>query len=144
VEDLRRYARRLSGPLLDRIDLYVRVDRVSADELEHPGTGESSTLVRARVASARALAQARAGVESARMPVASLAELCRPTAGARRTLVMAVDRLGLSARGFHRALRVARTIADLDGDERVDEQHVREALGLRHLPLRPDDQAGAA
>jgi magnesium chelatase family protein len=144
VEDLRRYARRLSGPLLDRIDLYVRVDRVSADELEHPGTGESSALVRARVASARALAQARAGVESARLPVASLAELCRPTAAARRTLVMAVDRLGLSARGFHRALRVARTIADLDGDERVDEQHVREALGLRHLPLRPDDQAGAA
>jgi magnesium chelatase family protein len=144
AEDVRRYARRLSGPLLDRVDLYVRVDRVSAGELEDSATGERSAPVRARVAAARALGQARAGVESAGMPVAELAGLCRPTAGARRTLALAVDRLGLSARGFHRALRVARTIADLAGHERVDEQHVREALGLRHIPLSPDDQAGAA
>jgi magnesium chelatase family protein len=141
---VRRYARRLSGPLLDRVDLYVRVDRVGAGELEDSATGEPSALVRERVAAARALAQARAGVENASMAVADLAGLCRPTAGARRTLAMAVDRLGLSARGFHRALRVARTIADLAGRERVDEQQVREALGLRHIPLSPDDQAGAA
>jgi magnesium chelatase family protein len=141
---VRRYARRLSGPLLDRIDLYVRVDRVGAGELEDAPAGEPSALVRERVAAARTLGQTRAGVASAHLRVADLPGLCRPTAGARRTLAMAVDRLGLSARGFHRALRVARTIADLDGDERVDEQHVREALGLRHLPLRPDDEAGAA
>ncbi len=144
AEDVRRYARRLSGPLLDRIDLYVRVDRVDAGELEDTAAGEPSGVVRARVAAARALGQARAGVASARLQVADLARMCRPTAGARRTLAMAVDRLGLSARGFHRALRVARTIADLDGDERVDEQHMREALGLRHIPLSPNDQAGAA
>jgi magnesium chelatase family protein len=143
-EDVRRYSRRLSGPLLDRIDLYVRVDRVGAGELEGSSTGESSAVVRARVRAARARGQARAGVESARLPVADLAALCHPTTGARRTLGMAVDRLGLSARGFHRALRVARTIADLAGEERVDEQHVREALGLRHIPLSSDDRAGAA
>jgi magnesium chelatase family protein len=79
---VRRYARRLSGPLLDRVDLYVRVDRVGAGELEDPATGERSAPVRARVAAARALGQARAGVESAGMPVAELAGLCRPTAGA--------------------------------------------------------------
>ncbi len=144
AEDVRRYARRLSGPLLDRIDLYVRVDRVGADELDGTAGGEPSAVVRSRVAAARALGQARAGVASARLPVADLAAVCRPTATARRTLAVAVDRLGLSARGFHRALRVARTIADLAGDERVDERHVREALGLRHIPLSPDDQAGAA
>jgi magnesium chelatase family protein len=142
-EEVRRYARRLSGPLLDRMDLYVRVDRVGAGELQDADAGESTEMVRARVARARALALQRAGVESARLQVAELAALCRPTAAARRTLAMAVDRLGLSARGFHRALRVARTIADLAGEERVDEHHVREALGLRHLPFTPDDQARA-
>ena len=144
AEDVRRYARRLSGPLLDRIDLFVRVERVGAGELEDAPPGEPSAAVRERVAAARALGQARAGVVSAHLRVADLPGLCRPTAGARRTLAIAVERLGLSARGFHRALRIARTIADLDGDERVDEQHVREALGMRHLPLRPDDEAGAA
>jgi magnesium chelatase family protein len=143
-EEVRRYARRLSGPLLDRIDLYVRVDRVGAGELQGAAGGESTAVVRARVDRARSLGMARAGTDSARAPVAELAGLCQPTAGARRVLAMAVDRLGLSARGFHRALRVARTIADLAGGERVDEQHVREALGLRHIPLSPDDQAGAA
>jgi magnesium chelatase family protein len=143
-EEIRRYARRLSGPLLDRIDLYVRVDRVGAGDLQEAAGGESTAVVRARVARARALGQARAGVENARLPVADLGALCQPTMAARHILAVAVDRLGLSARGFHRALRVARTIADLAGEECVDEQHVREALGLRHLPLSSDDQAGAA
>jgi magnesium chelatase family protein len=144
AEDVRRYARRLSGPLLDRIDLYVRVDRVGADQLSDAAAGEGSAVVRSRVAAARALGEARAGVASARLRVADLPRLCRPTAAAGRTLAIAVDRLGLSARGFHRALRVARTIADLAGEERVDEPHVREALGLRHIPFGPEDQAGAA
>jgi len=131
-EDLRRYARRLSGPLLDRIDLYVHVDRVGADELQGAPGAEPSAAVRARVSAARAVQQARSGVENARLPVADLATACLPTAPARRTLAAAVDRLGLTARGFHRALRVARTVADLCGDERVGDDHVREALGMRH------------
>ncbi len=143
-EDLRRYARRLSGPLLDRIDCYVRVERLAAAELDGPATGEPSAAVRARVAAARAVQLARSGVENARLPTAELGVACEPTRAASRTLATAVDRLGLTARGYHRALRVARTVADLDGGLRVDEQHVREALGLRHLPVTHDPEAGAA
>jgi len=132
-EDLRRYARRLSGPLLDRIDLCVHVDRVTADQLGESAGGEPSAPVRARVHAARALQQARAGSENARLPVAGLAGLCAPTPAARRLLAIAVDRLGLTARGFHRALRVARTIADLAGADGVADDDVREALSLRLL-----------
>ena len=143
-DDLRRYARRLSGPLLDRIDLYVQVGRVPAEALEGPATGEPSAAVRARVLAARARQRARGGVENAHLPVSALAAASGPTAAARRTLAAAVERLGLTARGFHRAMRVARTLADLADEERVDDRHVREALGLRHLPVAPGDQAGAA
>jgi magnesium chelatase family protein len=132
-EDLRRYARRLSGPILDRIDLCVHMGRVTADQLDEPAGGEPSAPVRARVHAARALQQARSGGENARLPVARLGELCAPTPAARRLLAAAVDRLGLTARGFHRALRVARTIADLAGADRVAEDDVREALSLRLL-----------
>jgi magnesium chelatase family protein len=143
-DDLRRYARRLSGPLLDRIDLYVQVGRVAAEELAGRAAGEPSAVVRARVLAARARQRDRHGIENARLPVAALAAAGRPTAAARRTLAAAVDRLGLTARGYHRALRVARTLADLAGEDRVGDHHVREALGLRHLPLAPSGEPGAA
>jgi magnesium chelatase family protein len=143
-DDLRRYARRLSGPLLDRIDLYVQVGRVAAEELAGPAGGEPSATVRARVLAARCRQRERHGFENAHLPVAALGAACRPTPAARRTLAAAVDRLGLTARGFHRALRVARTLADLAGEERVADHHVREALGLRHLPLAPSGAPGAA
>ena len=142
--DLRRYARRLSGPLLDRIDLYVQVGRVAAEELAGPVAGEPSAVVRARVLAARAWQRDRHGVENARLPVAALGAAGRPTTAARRTLAAAVDRLGLTARGFHRALRVARTLADLAGEDRVGDHHVREALGLRHLPVAPSGAPDAA
>jgi magnesium chelatase family protein len=143
-EEVRRYERRLSGPLLDRLDLYVRVDRVASADLQSSAGGEPSAAVRRRVASARGVATARAGVANARLTVGELDLVCRPTTAAHRLLAAAVDRLGLSARGFHRCLRVARTIADLAGDPRVDEHHVREALGLRHLTLDPTSEVGAA
>jgi magnesium chelatase family protein len=157
AEEVRRYERRLSGPLLDRVDLYVRVDRVGAGELEAATAAEASAAVRARVVAARQVARSRAGVlnarrlagapvgvPNARLAVADLEAACQPTIAARGLLGVAVDRLGLSARGFHRCLRVARTVADLAGDPKVDDHHVREALGLRHLALDPNDQAGAA
>jgi len=152
TEELRRYARRLSGPLLDRIDLYVHVDRVSAEALADTAPGEASAEVRERVHAARALQRLRnttvpgagSSAENARIPVSGLPELCQLTAPARRTLMAAVDRLGLTARAYHRALRVGRTIADLESSDRVDDVHVREALGLRHLPATPDAEPGAA
>jgi Magnesium chelatase, subunit ChlI C-terminal/Magnesium chelatase, subunit ChlI len=143
LPDLYRYARRLSGPLLDRIDLYVQAERVTAEELASSLTGESTAAVQARVCRARAIQQAR-GADNAQLRAAELLHLCRPTAPARRTLAAAVDRLGLTARGFHRSLRVARTIADLAGDDLVDDNHVREALSMRFVPLSPIDRSGAA
>ena len=97
--------------------------------------------MRARVLAARALQRSRQGAENGRLASADVAGQCQVRPAARRTLMTAVDRLGLSARGFHRALRVARTIADLAGSDRVEDEHVREALGLRHLPIVGDREA---
>jgi magnesium chelatase family protein len=141
-EEVRRYERRLSGPLLDRLDLYVRVDRVGASDLAGI-PGESSALVRERVAAARQLAQVRSGTFNARLAVADLDRTCRPTESARRLLAAAVDRLGLSARGYHRCLRVARTVADLESAARVTDRHVREALGFRQLASDPTNEPDA-
>jgi magnesium chelatase family protein len=139
--DLHRYASRLSGPLLDRVDLYVQAERLTADELTAAADAEPTAPVRARVLAARALQRARQGAENGRLASADLAAQCQVLPAARRTLMTAVDRLGLSARGFHRALRVARTIADLAGSDRVEDEHVREALSLRHLPIIGDREA---
>jgi magnesium chelatase family protein len=141
VHDLHRYASRLSGPLLDRIDLYVHAERLTADELTRAPDAEPTAQVRARVLAARSVQQLRQGAENGRLASADLAGVCQVGSAARRTLATAVDRLGLSARGFHRALRVARTIADLAGSDQVEDQHVREALSLRQLPIIGDREA---
>jgi magnesium chelatase family protein len=141
LADLHRYAARLSGPLLDRIDLYVQVERLSAGELAGASAAEPTAEVRGRVLAARTLQRGRHGGENARLPSADLVERCPLAPAARRTLVTAVDRLGLSARGFHRALRVARTVADLAASDRVEDHHVREALSLRQLPIVGDHAA---
>ena len=93
---------------------------------------------------ARALQRSRQGAENGRLAAAEVAAVCQATPAARRTLMAAVDRLGLSARGFHLALRVARTVADLAASERVEGHHIREALSLRHLPVIGDREAQLA
>lgn len=123
-----RYRRRISGPLLDRFDLRVAVRRLEADELRGP-PGERSELVAGRVAAARN-AQTQRGSLNRELARAALDELpFTPSAG--ELLHRAVDRAGLTARGYDRIRRVARTLADLDSTDETDEGHVAEALALR-------------
>jgi magnesium chelatase family protein len=133
-----RYAARLSGPLRDRIDLQVPVPAVAWREIVDPARrGESSASVRERVAAARALQSARyratAWHLNADLDAASVNEHCSPDAAGERLLERGVEQLGLSLRALHRVLRVARTIADLEGAPRVSAGHVAEAIGYRQL-----------
>jgi magnesium chelatase family protein len=132
--DLARHRRRLSGPLLDRIDLSVPVGRPSAAAL-HSEAGPSSREVRERVVSARerqAHRLAPVGLTcNAQLPAGLLRDLVAATPEALRTLGALHDREGLSARGHGRVLRVARTVADLAGSDRVETEHVEEAAALR-------------
>jgi magnesium chelatase family protein len=129
------YRQRLSGPLLDRIDIQLFVPRLTRAELMGGETGERSESVRARVETARARQRQRlAGTRwtcNAQMPGAMARRRAQLTDGAAELLASAVDSLALSGRGFDRAIRVARTIADIAGDDRVGTEHMSEALGYR-------------
>jgi len=151
VADIERHRARLSGPLSDRIDLHVTVERVAPDALADHQLAERSHTVRARVIAARQRQRlryahtglaARAGADSAGLTNASaptrlLAPVARLDVDARSLLVRAADRLALSARAYHRVLRVARTIADLDDVDAVRRDHIAEALRFRPL-VEPD------
>ena len=126
-----RYRQRVSGPLLDRIDAHVAVPAVSWGDLERPGSAPTSREVRRRVASARSRQKARGVGGNSEIPDASLDEVVRAVPGARNLLGRAVDRFGLSARTARRVLRMARTIADLEGHPDVDSDTVAEALSYR-------------
>ncbi|MDE2721420.1 YifB family Mg chelatase-like AAA ATPase [Candidatus Palauibacter polyketidifaciens] len=130
-ETVLRYRRRVSGPLLDRIDMLVDVPAVRWEQLAQAASGDTSAVVRTRVSKARARAARRHGTINARIPPVRLEEACRIDRGGRSLLRKAVTHLGLTARGYHRALRVARTIADLEGRGRVSEDHVAEAIRFR-------------
>ena len=125
------YRRRLSGPLLDRIDLKVGVRRVRLETLASEPTGEGSAAVRERVVAARRRQVDRQGCLNAQLKPARLRKLAGLEPASRRTLERWAEQRGLTARGFHRAWRVARTSADLDGAEHIEEQHILEALGYR-------------
>ena len=132
------YRRRISGPLLDRIDLHVEALPVEYDDLASEQGGESSADVRARVMAARALQRARykalPGVRcNAQLPSGALRRYCRMTPAAEKILRSAFERLGYSARAYDRILRVARTVADLDGSEVLDTAHLSETLQYRTL-----------
>jgi magnesium chelatase family protein len=126
-----RYQGRLSGPLLDRIDLQVEVPALRAHELTAAADGERSAVVAARVAQARQRAQARQGVCNAALTPADLDRHCLLDAAGSALLQRAADRLGWTGRGLHRVLKVARTIADLADVERIATAHIAEALQSR-------------
>ena len=128
-----RYRGRISGPLLDRIDLVTEVPRMPLAELD-AGRGtkdEGSASVRARVTAARNIAMQRAGKPNAMLAVREIERDCALGDAERALLQRAMDKLGLSARAYHRVLRVARTIADLAGSERIGREHLAEAVQYR-------------
>ncbi len=125
------YSRKLSGPLLDRIDLHVRVERLPLQTLSGEPTGEASEAVRGRVIAARARQQARQGCLNGALRPRELRRQGRLVPAARRALERWGERQGLTARGFQRAWRVAATVADLDGSDSIQEGHAMEALGYR-------------
>ena len=129
---VRRYRGRVSGPLLDRIDLQIVVPRVSLADLATTGDASESTfVVRARVIAARERQLQRAGKPNAALSNREVLRDCALGANDRLLLERALDKLGLSARAYHRVLRVARTIADLDASEHVITTHLMEAIQYR-------------
>ena len=136
-----KYLERISGPLLDRIDIEIELPAVSYDEISgKTAPGEPSERIRERVNRARAFADKRLsdagderGILNAKMPPRLLRKHCTPTAEGLELMREAFETLGLSARGHDRVLRVARTIADLDGEELIGEDHIAEAIQYRSL-----------
>jgi len=129
---IQRYLGRISGPLLDRIDLHIEVPAVPYRELRGKDEGVSSADIRARVERARGVQSAR-GFYNSQIPVRELRKLCVLDDAGERTLEMAVRRLGLSARAHDRILKVARTVADLDQTDRISAKHLAEAVQYRSL-----------
>ncbi len=129
---VQRYLNRISGPLLDRIDLHIEVPAVAYKEMRGAEQGDSSADIRARVERARAAQQAR-GYYNSQLPSRMLRKLCALDDAGERTLELAMRRLALSARAHDRILKVARTIADLDQSDRVSAKHLAEAVQYRSL-----------
>jgi magnesium chelatase family protein len=129
---IQRYLGKISGPLLDRIDLHIEVPAVPYQELRGKDGGATSAEMRARVERTRSVQQTR-GFYNAQIPVRQLRKLCALDDAGERMLEMAVRRMGLSARAHDRVLKVARTVADLDSAERVTAKHLAEAVQYRSL-----------
>lgn len=132
-----RYRGRISGPLLDRIDLQIEVPAVAQEELAHKVEGETSATVRGRVADARTRQLERQGKPNFALSSREVDRYCTPDARGAMVLKQAVARLGLSARAYHRVLKVARTIADLAGENTLAAMHVSEAIQYRRFERAP-------
>ena len=139
INEVRRYQSRISGPLLDRIDMIIEAPALEYEELKRKSPSESSEEIRKRVNQARMLQRQRfEGIESmcnAHMESRELRRFCSLSPDGEALMKDAFDRMGLSARSHDRILRVARTIADLDGAVQIDIEHLAEAIQYRTFDL---------
>jgi magnesium chelatase family protein len=129
---IQRYLAKVSGPLLDRIDMHIEVPAVAFKELRGKSDGVTSAQIRERVEAAREI-QLHRGFYNSSIPHSQLRQVCALDEQGEKTLEMAVRRMNLSARAHDRILRVARTVADLDHSERVSAKHLAEAVQFRNL-----------
>jgi magnesium chelatase family protein len=132
---IERYQARISGPLLDRMDIFVDVPRLTRQELRDEPSAEASASIRERVGGARATQTARQGSPNAMLAGRRLRQVCALRGDAEALFSRAVDTMGLSGRGHDRVLRVARTVADLAGEQEIGAEHVAEALNYRRSHL---------
>jgi magnesium chelatase family protein len=136
---VQKYVEKISGPLLDRIDLHVSVPSVEYEALRRKNTPEDSAAVKERVESARKRQTARFtgtnAVCNAQMPPAMIAQYCALDEKGDALMRSAFERMGLTARSHDRVLRVARTIADLEGAETIDSVHLAEAIQYRNTEI---------
>jgi magnesium chelatase family protein len=135
---VQKYLSKISGPLLDRIDLHVEVTPVSFDELSGLENTEGSEAIRDRVVVAREVQEKRFKDQmnlhsNSQMAARQVREVCRIDEAGKNLLKNAMDKLGLSARAYDRILKVSRTIADLDASENIETQHLAEAIQYRSL-----------
>ncbi len=130
---VQRYREKISGPLLDRIDLHVEVAAIKYEQLADQAPAESSAAIRERVIAARNIQQERAGKTNARLSPKQIRAFCQLDAAGTEMLKLATSELNLSARAYDRVLKVARTVADLDGSERIQANHLMEAVQYRTL-----------
>jgi magnesium chelatase family protein len=133
-----KYQKRISGPLLDRIDIHIEVPRVDYEKLSGNRMGETSESIRARVQAARDIqnkrfsnGESKDAVCNADMRVGEIRQFCRLDDQSQSLMRSAMTQLNLSARGYHRVLKLARTIADLAGSEEIQSAHLAEALQYR-------------
>jgi magnesium chelatase family protein len=135
--EIRRYLNKLSGPLLDRIDIHIEVPSIRYNELREEGLGETSSDIRQRAEKAREIQRKRfkqqAIFSNAEMNPKHLRKYCQSNEDSKRLLEMAISKFGMSARAYDRILRVARTIADLEGEEELESAHISEAIQYRSL-----------
>jgi magnesium chelatase family protein len=131
ADAIKRYKNRISGPLLDRIDLHIEVPPLSAQDLQQQKAGENSATVRERVLQAHHKQMQRQGYLNNVLSPQGLDQFVQLDAISQNILAVAQQKLQLSARAYHRILRVARTIADLTGSETISSMHITEALSYR-------------
>ena len=132
IDQLDRYRRKISGPLLDRIDMHVDVPRLSYDEMRGP-QGETSRQVRERVIGTRNIQLQRNNMLNSELTHQQIDDVCALSKQDQLLLQQAIEKLQLSARAYHRILKLARTVADMDSSKDINTKHLTEAIHYRKL-----------